>query len=244
LVTEQPATTHSSQDHLALLPSLATSTVLELGSGTGFLGIALRDVVSPTLETLAAPLPPPPPRGSGSRANCAPRAASFPPCRSWCAICARTGSSRRRRRKRRCQSLEGRGVVHLQSSSSSLQSVSLSLLLAVPLDSFSEPIQLEHFDADDDDELEGPLVLLAVDCIYNPSLSAPLAKTLLRQASRTPRALPRPSIRSPRQSRCPDRWLLPSLMHADGLYCARGVLEELDGGDAEEGGGGGGVDHC
>jgi hypothetical protein len=184
-----------SQDHLALLPSLATSTVLELGSGTGFLGIALRDVVlAPNSD---------PERVSGRwlfsdqvenlplvvrnlRANRVINdaeegaAAAVSKSRgSGSGTPARGGtSSQTVRRERRIEVLE--------------------------LDWLAEAVEWDREQrarihrsggggrggcsdddlADDDDELEGPLVLLAVDCIYNPSLSAPLAKTLLRQARR------------------------------------------------------------
>jgi hypothetical protein len=184
-----------SQDHPALLPSLATSTVLELGSGTGFLGIALRDVVlAPNSD---------PERVSGRwlfsdqvenlplvvrnlRANRVINdaeegaAAAVSKSRgSGSGTPARGGtSSQTVRRERRIEVLE--------------------------LDWLAEAVEWDREQrarihrsggggrggcsdddlADDDDELEGPLVLLAVDCIYNPSLSAPLAKTLLRQARR------------------------------------------------------------
>ena len=174
----------------ALLPSLATSTILELGSGTGFLGIALRDLVlAPNSDSDADPE-----RASGRwlfsdqwenlplvvrnlRANrviddAEAAAAALPKSRgSGSDTPARGGmSSQTIKRERQIEMLELDWLAEAVEWDREQQARS------------RRPKRGGGDLVDDHDELEGPLVILAVDCIYNPSLSAPLAKTLLRQA--------------------------------------------------------------
>lgn len=172
----------------AFLPFLADSTVLELGSGTGFLGLALRDVVlAPSsrgrwcfsdqwanlplvVRNLRAhgvldPQPPPPSSSSSQQTR---TRAGEPTWRErprvevleldWLAEAAEWD----REQQRECSSSDGPAAA------------------APPLRERSR-IHDDGINSPGADN-SGPLVLLAVDCIYNPSLSAPLAKTLLRQA--------------------------------------------------------------
>ncbi|GAA6050452.1 hypothetical protein JCM3770_002603 [Rhodotorula araucariae] len=163
-----------SPSHPPLLPSLRTSTVLELGSGTGFLGIALRSIwgesgrwiFTDQLANLplvvrnlrANALLPPDPHGSATGKRGAPSPRPPPPNvdvveLDWLA--------------------EAAAWDHCPGSVYASASPSPSLSGVPPLASSSTsaaPLPTP------------PDVLLAADCIYNPSLATPLAKTLLRRA--------------------------------------------------------------
>ncbi|GAA5861478.1 hypothetical protein JCM3774_000263 [Rhodotorula dairenensis] len=174
---------------LPLLPFLADSTVLELGSGTGFLGIALRDVVlkpssrgrwlfSDQWANLPLVV-------RNLRANGVLEPLQQPSSSS--------ASSQQNKTK------AGRGPASVgQQSKRGLERVEVleldwlaeaaewdreqHALLSSGKGSALSPRERAASHDDDGRGGDGPVVLLAVDCIYNPSLSAPLAKTLLRQA--------------------------------------------------------------
>ncbi|GAA5995087.1 uncharacterized protein JCM10292_004532 [Rhodotorula paludigena] len=159
----------------ALLPDLSTSTILELGSGTGFLGVALRSIWQGSSSSPARgrwifsdqlvnlPLVMRNLRGNGVL----PAASDS----------ARTAS-------RRNPSTSGGDVATVEvleldwlaeaaawdANSHSLHASGFAPLSSSP--SSRRPSALET----------PPDLILAVDCIYNPSLSAPLAKTILRHA--------------------------------------------------------------
>ncbi|GAA5865483.1 hypothetical protein JCM8547_001260 [Rhodosporidiobolus lusitaniae] len=133
--------------HPPLLPSLSSSSILELGSGTGFLGLALRSVLSS-------------------------------PSVSW------TFTDQLENLPLVVRNLRANGLDPSSSSSSSsgleiaveeLDWLSESTLFLSP-----SPTSAPHPPASS--STPPPDLILAADCLYNPSLSAPLAHTILRRA--------------------------------------------------------------
>lgn len=193
-------------EHPPLLPDLARSTILELGSGTGFLGIALRDLVlSPPLATNPSPASAAP---SGRwlfsdqlanlplvvrnlRANGVLEPPSSPPLDATAlksprpklrSLPSSDGSSSQRDSPRSSAVRGGikrpRERVEVLELDWLAEAAAWDREKARPKIIARAEIGAESAEAAED----GPLMILAVDCIYNPSLSAPLAKTILRQA--------------------------------------------------------------
>ncbi|GAA5838004.1 hypothetical protein JCM3766R1_004172 [Sporobolomyces carnicolor] len=137
----------------SLLPNLSSSSILEFGSGTGFLGIALRSVVdqwtfTDQLENLALIL-------RNARSNSV--AVSDP------GVVARDGSHH--------------SIVELDWIEQSRAYVaSRKDRLDLDVDASSP--------ASSRSDRRHPDVILAVDCIYNPALSVPLAHAILHNAHR------------------------------------------------------------
>lgn len=196
----------------ALLPSLPHSTILELGSGTGFLGIALRSLFqdangdgrwlfSDQLENL--PLVVRNLRANGvldSGAATGTPAASpsispplSPRLKARSVGAASAGSKTKAGEHRSGPKADGRSKRGTEPAER-VEVLELDWLAeAAAWD--REQLRPPGVRAREADGAAlapaAPLVLLAVDCIYNPSLSAPLVKTILRQAQQ--RAHPAPS---------------------------------------------------
>ncbi|BGP52867.1 Ribosomal protein lysine methyltransferase [Rhodotorula sphaerocarpa] len=174
----------------ALLPSLPHSTILELGSGTGFLGIALRSLFqdangdgrwlfSDQLENL--PLVVRNLRANGvldrGAATGTPAASPSispplsPRLKARSVGTASAGSKTKAGEHRSGPKADGRSKRGTEPA---------ERVEVLELDWLAEAA------AWDREQLRPP-----VDCIYNPSLSAPLVKTILRQAQQ--RAHPAPS---------------------------------------------------
>ncbi|GAA5894204.1 hypothetical protein JCM5296_004684 [Sporobolomyces johnsonii] len=153
-----------------LLPHLSTSTVLELGSGTGALGLALCSLLSSSSS-------------SSSSSSASPRTAStgkwiFTDQLSNLPLVLRN--------------LRANGIRDAQigdKPSQPFEVVELDWLvesaewLKSPRPLYSTFSSSEPSHA----RTQGPLaaapsLILAIDCIYNPSLSAPLAHTILRHS--------------------------------------------------------------
>ncbi|BGP44747.1 Ribosomal protein lysine methyltransferase [Rhodotorula kratochvilovae] len=149
-----------------LLPSLRTSTILELGSGTGFLGLALRSiwadegrwVFSDQLENLPLVL-------RNLRANgLLPPVRTAPPPPAGKAAGVKGSDAEVQRPQVELVELDWLAEAaawdrHPGSLYASTSPIPATAALQAP-----------------------PDVILACDCVYNPSLSGPLAKTLLRHA--------------------------------------------------------------
>ncbi|GAA5980732.1 hypothetical protein JCM10908_001756 [Rhodotorula pacifica] len=186
--------------HPPLLPALASSTILELGSGTGFLGIALRDVVlnpNPQSETggrwlFSDQLVNLPLVVRNLRANGEIDAQPTSPPLSASATLSK--SPKLKSRTLGTPIAEQRAAASSASSSGKKDKKKRERVEVLELDWLAEAAEWDREQSrpstdgehgkenEEEGEEEGPLVILAVDCIYNPSLSAPLAKTILRQA--------------------------------------------------------------
>ncbi|GAA6052644.1 hypothetical protein RTBOTA2_000342 [Rhodotorula toruloides] len=172
--------------HPPLLPSLSSSTILELGSGTGFLGSALRDIYSPAkgkrgekggrwifsdqlanlplvVRNLRANGLMEPPNSPTSRTMPLPsqRHSTSPTSHSHASRGARQEPAR-------VEVLELDWLV--EAAAWDRHPHSLYSRSPSPSSSAHSPLP------------SPPDLIFAIDCIYNPSLSAPLAKTILRHA--------------------------------------------------------------
>ncbi|BGP12671.1 hypothetical protein JCM10213_008808 [Rhodosporidiobolus nylandii] len=136
--------------HPPLLPLLSTSRVLEVGSGTGFLGLALRSIfLSPIVES-----------GGSEKA-------------SW------TFTDQLENLPLVVRNLRGNGVD--PSASGTMWDVAIEELDWVAESTAWEKAPGSLYSSPSS-EAEPPDLILAADCIYNPSLSAPLARTILRHS--------------------------------------------------------------
>ncbi|BGP21477.1 Ribosomal protein lysine methyltransferase [Rhodotorula toruloides] len=168
--------------HPPLLPSLPSSTILELGSGTGFLGMALREIYSATTnegrggrwifsDQLAnLPLVVRNLRANGLMEppnSPTPRTTSLSPQREFSANSPSSRPLGPRTAK------VGRAPVEV-----------LELDWIVEAAAWDRhPHSLYSSSSPCHPPLPSPpSIILASDCIYNPFLSAPLAKTILRHA--------------------------------------------------------------
>lgn len=141
-----------------LLPNLSTSSVLELGSGTAFLGIALRSVFSP-------------PPTSASDADAPPRP-------NW-TFSDQLVNLDLVLRNLRANELDPTSP-SVSSSSPRVAIEELDWLYESSLFLSASPSSPSPAPS----SFLPPDLILAIDCIYNPSLSAPLAHTILRRAGK------------------------------------------------------------
>ncbi|GAA5877042.1 hypothetical protein JCM16303_006144 [Sporobolomyces ruberrimus] len=169
-----------------LLPHLSTSKILELGSGTGFLGIALRSIF--THDKSSCPKSPPPP----SRNSTPPRTS---PKNLLSALPTTAPSPFRWTFSDQFENLS-LILRNLRSNSISPSSIGETLdqpYSVIELDWLVESKRFlktrsltnkkeEEEEEEDDDK---PDLILAIDCIYNPSLSQPLAHTILNQSKKS-----------------------------------------------------------
>ncbi|GAA5834015.1 hypothetical protein JCM9279_004189 [Rhodotorula babjevae] len=161
-----------------LFPSLASSTVLELGSGTGFLGLALRSIwgdkgrwiFTDLLDNLPLVV-------RNLKANGVESGSSAPSSggQAGKATSRRPTAPSAQRPSAQVDVVELDWLVEAaawDAHPGSLYLPSSPSSPARPLSSRSVSHAPSH----------PPSLILAADCVYNPSLSAPLAKTLLRHA--------------------------------------------------------------
>ncbi|GAA5826898.1 hypothetical protein JCM11251_002148 [Rhodosporidiobolus azoricus] len=149
-----------------LLPALSTSSVLELGSGTGFLGLALRSIFAsaPTESSSAT-------KGKGKAVK---RDKGADGRTSW-TFSDQLASLPLVMRNLRTNNVDATPTFAVEeldwlAESSAWQQNRQPLASSALSGSSSvEPTV-------------PPDLIIAADCIYNPSLSAPLAHTILRQA--------------------------------------------------------------
>ncbi|GAA6004320.1 hypothetical protein JCM10207_000667 [Rhodosporidiobolus poonsookiae] len=147
--------------HPPLLPLLSSSSILELGSGTGFLGLALCSILSSS--------PPP--------TSLSPGAAAEKP--SW------TFTDQLANLPLIVRNLRAHGL-DPSSASSGVEVEELDWMVESsewekhPKSVFS---LTPSADMDEDEKTaRPPALIVAADCIYNPSISAPLAHTILRRS--------------------------------------------------------------
>ncbi|GAA5916801.1 hypothetical protein JCM6882_004172 [Rhodosporidiobolus microsporus] len=143
-----------------LFPSLSSSSILELGSGTGFLGLALRSIFA-SLPSEAA--------SKGKRRDKSTQEEGKPSSPSW------TFSDQLASLPLVVRNLRANGVDSSPSFAVEeldwLAESALFLKDRSPLSSSSSSCSNPP-----------PDLIIAADCIYNPSLSAPLAHTILRHS--------------------------------------------------------------
>ncbi|GAA6036640.1 hypothetical protein JCM8097_001266 [Rhodosporidiobolus ruineniae] len=142
-----------------VLPSLSSSSILELGSGTGFLGIALRSIFSSYVSTSTS-------------------SSSSPARPSW------TFTDQLANLPLVVRNLRANGI------DPSAPAVGVEELDWLAESALWEKGQRSAYSPSSARGREGteekrpPDLILACDCIYNPSLSAPLARTIKRHAGR------------------------------------------------------------
>jgi len=143
-------------DHSPILPNLSTSSILELGSGTGYLGLALRSIFPST----------PNPSNSNLKSPFTSSSSASP--FKW------TFSDQLENLPLVLRNLHANGVPSFQIGDSPSQPYSI-----VELDWLAESaayLAKKSLPSG----TSPPDIILAIDCIYNPSLSTPLAHTILR----------------------------------------------------------------
>ncbi|GAA5958482.1 hypothetical protein JCM3765_007891 [Sporobolomyces pararoseus] len=157
-----------------LLPNLSASKILELGSGTGFLGIALRSIFQNTN------LPKPPSRATqtlcSSSSSTLPRASSF----HW------TFSDQLENLPLVLRNLKANSVLPSEVGEEAQHSYSiLELDWIHESQEYLKESQSSNSGGGATSRIDRQFadLILAVDCLYNPSLSAPLAHTILRNST-------------------------------------------------------------